>query len=168
MIRNRWFCWCLRQITGNIKLLMPDVFTVFLNKDDDEHPGLSLKSSSCWVYASRWVTEQLAVTDPGEGCPPLIFRPNWGPKGRKKFVLRLPLPLISGSGWLRPPLPPPPPTLSEGLDAPLARKFFWPPFPFVCRPLLLVTALVTPVIDINTMLPNPLWCLHSLLNNGLV
>ena len=55
---------------------MPDVFTVFLNKDDDEHPGLSLKSSSCWVYASRWVTEQLAVTDPGEGCPPLIFRPN--------------------------------------------------------------------------------------------
>ena len=76
MIRNRWFCWCLRQITGNIKLLMPDVFTVFLNKDDDEHPGLSLKSSSCWVYASRWVTEQLAVTDPGEGCPPLIFRLN--------------------------------------------------------------------------------------------
>ena len=35
--------------------------------------------------------------------PPIIFRPNWGPKGRKKFLL---------------PLPPPPP-LSEGLDPPL-------------------------------------------------
>ena len=137
---------------------MPDVFTVFLNKDDDEHPGLSLKSSSCWVYASRWVTEQLAVTDPGEGCPPLIFRPNWGPKGRKKFVLRLPLPLISGSGWLHPP----PPHLK------VAREFFWRHFPFVWGPWLLVTALFTPVIDINTMLLNPQWCLHSLLNNGVV
>ena len=39
-------------------------------------PRAALKSSSCWVYASRWVTEQLAVTDPGEGCPRLIFRPN--------------------------------------------------------------------------------------------
>ena len=141
-------------------------FLLVFTSDYRQHPGLSLKISRCWVYASRWVTEQLAVTDPGEGCPPLIFRPNWGPKGRKKFVLRLPLPLISGSGWLCP-LPPPPP-LSEGLDAPLAREFFWPHFPFVCRPLLLVTALVTPVIDINTMLPNPQWCLHSLLNNGVV
>ena len=44
-----------------------------------------------------------AVTDPAKGAgggrPPLIFRPNWGPKGRKKY--------------LRP--PPPPPSLSEGL-----------------------------------------------------
>ena len=30
---------------------------------------------------------------------PLIFRPNWGPKGRKK-VLRDRSPLFSGSGWL--------------------------------------------------------------------
>ena len=33
----------------------------------------------------------------GSRTPPLIFRPNWDPKGR-------PPPLISGSGW-----PPPPP-----------------------------------------------------------
>ena len=28
----------------------------------------------------------------------LIFRPNWGPKGRKNLFLRL-RPLLSGSGW---------------------------------------------------------------------
>ena len=58
---------------------------------------------------------------------PLIFRPNWGPKGREKIFLRSPLsqdlddrlpplsqdlddrlpPLISGSGW-----PPPPPYMN--------------------------------------------------------
>ena len=37
---------------------------------------------------------------------PLIFRPNWGPKGRKKIFWRPPPPLVSGSGW--PALPPPP------------------------------------------------------------
>ena len=146
---------------------MPDVFTVFLNKDDDEHPGLSLKSSSCWVYASRWVTEQLAVTDPGEGCPPLNFRPNWGPKGWKEFVLRLPLPLISGSGWLCPPTPPPPRYLKIWMRHWLG-SFFGLIFLLFAAPWLLVTALFTPVIDINTVLLNPLWCLHSLLNNGVV
>ena len=40
-----------------------------------------------------------------------IFRPNWGPKSRKKNWD--PHPLISGSGW------PSPPPLSEGLDPPL-------------------------------------------------
>ena len=33
----------------------------------------------------------------------LIFRPNWGPKGWKKIFGDRP-PLISGSGWLPPPL----------------------------------------------------------------
>ena len=53
---------------------------------------------------------QWPMADPGEvpGGPPapLIFRPNWGPKGRKRFFLRpppLPPPFISGSGW--PPRP---------------------------------------------------------------
>ena len=44
-----------------------------------------------------------AVLDPGEGSEgaqsPVVFRPNWGPKGRKIIFLR-PTPLISGSGWL--------------------------------------------------------------------
>ena len=43
--------------------------------------------------------------------PPLIFRPKWGPKGRKKFIWSRGPPLISGSGW-RPPL-------SVGLDPPM-------------------------------------------------
>jgi len=45
-----------------------------------------------------------AVADPGEGPrPPLIFRPNCGPKSRKKFFWDCPHPpFISGSGWLRP------------------------------------------------------------------
>ena len=41
----------------------------------------------------------------GVGTPLLIFRPNWGPKGRKKFFWDRP-PLILGSGW---PSPPPSP-----------------------------------------------------------
>ena len=36
------------------------------------------------------------------GARPPSFRSKWGPKARKKFFLRPP-PLISGSGWLRPP-----------------------------------------------------------------
>ena len=60
----------------------------------------------------------------GEACggfgggarAPLLFRPNWGPKGEKNFWRPLP-PLMSGSEW--PATPPPPPPLSEGLDPPL-------------------------------------------------
>ena len=36
---------------------------------------------------------------------PLIFRPNWGPKGRKNFYLRPGPLLISGSGWPDPSSP---------------------------------------------------------------
>ena len=43
---------------------------------------------------------------PGGAETPLIFSPNWGPKGQKKFSLRPDSPLISGSRW-----PPPPPYL---------------------------------------------------------
>ena len=51
---------------------------------------------------------------------PLIFRPNWGPKGREIFFQdHPPHPLfISGSGWPLPPTSPLSP-LSEGLDPPL-------------------------------------------------
>ena len=53
--------------------------------------------------------DHFAAADPGGGCgdAPLIFRPNWGPKGRKRhFFLWPDLPVISGSGW-PPPLPTP-------------------------------------------------------------
>ena len=55
------------------------------------------------------------VRNPGEGLggiglsPPLIFRPDWGPKGRKKIFWGPPAasppppnPFISGSGWPQP------------------------------------------------------------------
>ena len=47
---------------------------------------------------------------PGARLPPphLIFRPKWGPKGRKKFFFRRGPALISGSGW---PAPPPTPLI---------------------------------------------------------
>ena len=60
------------------------------------------------------------------GPPPLIFRPNWGPRGRKNFFWRLP--------------PPPPPSkdlddrppLSQGLDPALVvgGMLFLPPWFF--------------------------------------
>ena len=46
--------------------------------------------------------------------PPLIFKPNWGPKGGKKLKknsLETSPPIFSGSGWPPLPYPPPPPHL---------------------------------------------------------
>ena len=78
--------------------------------------GLLLSFSIAWKIArSLGEVEYITVVDSGGGTrpPPLpsfIFRPNRGPKSRKKLR---PHPLISGSGWRSPP------PLSEGLDPPL-------------------------------------------------
>ena len=53
---------------------------------------------------------------PGGPGFPLIFRPKWGRKGRKKFFGDRPPPSVRV--WMTAPLPAPPP-LSEGLDPPL-------------------------------------------------
>ena len=65
------------------------------------HQSVALNLSDMWQW---WI----------QGAqPPLIFRPNWGPSGRKKFLLRLaPPPPLSQSLVTGPPL-------SEGLDPPL-------------------------------------------------
>ena len=56
------------------------------------------------IAAFQW---RIQGRGPGGPLPPFIFRPNWGPKGRKKTFF-----------WA--PTPPPPPTfLFEGLDLPL-------------------------------------------------
>ena len=56
------------------------------------------------------------MADPGEGPAPnpLIFRRNWGPKGRKKIFFEAGLPFSSPGldDW--------PPSLTEGLDPPLS------------------------------------------------
>ena len=67
--------------------------------------GLLLSFFIAWKIARSWgEVEYITVANPGEKPggrpPPLIFRPNWGPKGRKKLFLR-------------------PPPLSQGLDGSL-------------------------------------------------
>ena len=64
----------------------------------------------CSTLSRQWWIQERGPGDP----PPVIFRPTWGPKGKKKK-------------FLRPVAPPPlsqclddhPPPLSEGLDLPL-------------------------------------------------
>ena len=66
-------------------------------------PGLR-KSKYTEQLTREDITELLTVANPGNPGGPLslIFRPNWGPKGRKNVFWRLPPPpLISGT-----PLPP--------------------------------------------------------------
>ena len=65
-----------------------------------------------WENRSHFAMPPLAVADPGEGAPPFIFRPNWGPKDRKNIFLRPGPPYIRV--WMTGPIP-----LSEGLDPPL-------------------------------------------------
>ena len=86
------------------------------------------KRSSYWIVSSFWSHRSPnfwtnLVADPGEGPPDL--RPNWGPKGRKKFFETGTLPYLRV--WMTAPSPPylrvwmtaPPPPLSQGLDPPL-------------------------------------------------
>ena len=59
----------------------------------------------------------------GASLPPFIFRPNWGPKGRKKFETAPPPLSLGVVGLVDCPPPPPPPPLrpfSEDLYPPLA------------------------------------------------
>ena len=65
-----------------------------------------------------WPKEMISISvvDLGEGSwgpgSPLIFRPNWGPMGRKKYFFRDRPPSLYGlNGWS--------PPFSEGLDQPL-------------------------------------------------
>ena len=50
-----------------------------------------LNSSYCDVTVYKPRSQQISVADPGDGPgSPLIFRPNWGPKGQKDFFWRPP------------------------------------------------------------------------------
>ena len=71
------------------------------------HPSLALLACSRVPQSPRSLGKAC-----GGGSPLLIFRPNWGPKGRKKLF------------WI---LPPPPPTLSQDLDPALKTKSFADP-----------------------------------------
>ena len=57
-----------------------------------------------WEYLSGHLQEVVVCNNGSGGSmgggPPLILRPNWGPKGGKNFFWRPPAPpLISGRGW---------------------------------------------------------------------
>ena len=68
----------------------------------------SCKGKTYPVYCEHALSVlQFAVADQGRGPggPPPIFRPKWGPKGRRNSFGRPPPPLISGSGWPPPPSP---------------------------------------------------------------
>ena len=57
------------------------------------------------VHHFPWDIKRVGYSGVSRGGPPtLMFRPNWGPKGREKNCLET--------------APPPPPSLSEGLDPP--------------------------------------------------
>ena len=64
-------------------------------------PGHLLGGSLTVCTSRQWGIQ-------GRPPPPHIFRPNWGPKGRKN-LLETGAPLISGSGCPPPPPPPSPP-----------------------------------------------------------
>ena len=61
-----------------IIIIIKIVIIIIINNNDNKQmvfvgvyvrlqatPRVSLKISRCWVYASRWDSEQLTVTDPG-------------------------------------------------------------------------------------------------------
>ena len=68
------------------------------------------------IFAVQTVNPGVHWRIQGRGqANPLIFRPNWGPKGRKKILLET---------------SPPPPLLSQGLDSPMVffnfRRLYFP------------------------------------------
>ena len=72
--------------------------------------GIIINNNACYLsFQRKYIVIQWRIQgrSPG-GATPLIFRPNWGPKGRKLFFfLETEPPLIYVSGWPTPPPPPP-------------------------------------------------------------
>ena len=66
--------------------------------------GSQMDSVNYQQCFSNFPFNLITVADPGEGSPCLIFGPNWGPNGRKKFFWETAPPLILGSRWPGPPL----------------------------------------------------------------
>ena len=83
--------WAMSLLEGFI--LIPRPVDEYFGPHGMVYMGLSV---------SQWRFQGRGPEGPG---PHLIFRPCWGPKGRRRFFWHCPRrPLISGSGW--PPLPP--------------------------------------------------------------
>ena len=98
----------------NIYIYINIVFLLIFNKHQPTlHPG-----HTCLGLGGVPQTD-CSVADPGKrhggpggpGLCPFIFRPNWGPKGWKNFLIPLLPPYLRV--WMNPP------PLSEGVDLPL-------------------------------------------------
>ena len=93
--------------------------------------------NACLFVLAILSTISLSDAEPGEkpgGPPLLIFRPKWGPKGRKNFFGRPFPPPPNLRVWMTAPLPylrvwMTAPLLSQGLDdrPPLISGSGWPP-----------------------------------------
>ena len=102
---QKFFCVCTRYILQNY-------FALALGFENNLAFHKNLGKQVLWKRTFLW-----PVADPEEGpwvrtAPPpppppppppqpLIFRPNWGPKGRKQMAFWQTAPL-SGSGWVPP------------------------------------------------------------------
>ena len=124
--RNAYFTFFIFSVSSEISGTLPLATFCLQCWDNRFYAAMCLwfLTRSCRKYPNRAgfrkskyteqltredVTELLTVANPGEGSggpSPLIFRPNWGPKGKKIFW-RPPPPIISGFGWPGTPLPTP-------------------------------------------------------------
>ena len=126
-----WKCMsfiCMRMKHNfHIKGWAPNLVLIQRRGETRKWPIVMKGSFGNKVQDKRHGRKIKLVADPGEGpvppppppTPPLICRPKWGPKDRKKFFWR-PGPPPYLRVWMTAPQPPsPPPPLSEGLDPPL-------------------------------------------------
>ena len=80
---------CLGCTKKSLSLLFINALSVYENLN-----GTETRTCKNWSLSTRLIS--VVVADPGEGPggpgppPPLVFRSNWGPKGRKIFFWRPP------------------------------------------------------------------------------
>ena len=185
-VKYYWLYYCeFLSVLQPCKYLLPAVRHQDMHKkcvviDLDEtlvHSSFKVQS---WLFDKVIIVvvnvkKAINIHDPGAWAP-LIFRPNWGPKGQKIFFGRLPPPPPSftlGSGW-------PPTPLSQGLD--LALKFsklilkhfleelveriWWKIKAFLFGDLFFI--LITFLLEDVLMLLGENWCWSLLGLNGLL
>ena len=104
-------CVCLRETLASSPSGSQWSFATV--RKDIEIPFVWLTTKKRWKVEPRphwWEVSAVITATPllpkqwriqERGPPPLIFRPNWGPKGLKKMFWEttLPTPFIQGSGW---------------------------------------------------------------------
>lgn len=110
----------VESLCVSLQLKVPDYLSLFTNfKICGQNPMVlpfkwNLLGSSFTKYQGR------DLASPPPPHPPLIFGPNWDPKGRKKKFFHTEPPLSQGLDDCSPP-----PILSQWLDLPLSTICTW-------------------------------------------